>query len=70
MQAVWDRVSRSAANRDKLPDEAFLRLRGMLFFGPAFMVTANKLTFREDIKQTLTTVAKGPHKPSSCRLSQ
>lgn len=29
--------------QDVLPDEAFRRLRGTLFFGPAFRVTRNKV---------------------------
>ncbi len=33
---------RTAASKDSLPDEVFRRLRGALFFGPAFRVTRNK----------------------------
>lgn len=40
---------RSAAARDVLPDACFSRIRGMLFFGPAFRVTRNKLSFRDNL---------------------
>jgi structural maintenance of chromosomes flexible hinge domain-containing protein 1 len=36
------RQKRTAASKDSLPDEVFSRLRGALFFGPAFRVTRNK----------------------------
>jgi structural maintenance of chromosomes flexible hinge domain-containing protein 1 len=36
------RQKRNAHARDVIPDEAFGRLRGALFFGPAFRVTRNK----------------------------
>jgi structural maintenance of chromosomes flexible hinge domain-containing protein 1 len=36
------RQKRSAQVKDSVPDEAFNRLRGALFFGPAFKVTRNK----------------------------
>jgi hypothetical protein len=36
------RRKRNAISKDTLPDEAFCRLRGTLFFGPAFHVTRNK----------------------------
>ncbi|KAK9820414.1 hypothetical protein WJX72_010046 [[Myrmecia] bisecta] len=49
------RSKRNAAGRDALPDEAFLRLRGALFFGPAFKVTRNKLTFRDNLPELLAT---------------
>jgi hypothetical protein len=56
-QAV--RAKRSSAARDALPDEAFLRLRGTLFFGPAFLVTRNKLTFRDNLQQLLADASPG-----------
>ncbi|KAF8056436.1 SMCHD1 [Scenedesmus sp. PABB004] len=43
------RSKRTAAARDLLPDEAFARIRGALFFGPGFRVTRNKLTFRDNL---------------------
>lgn len=36
------RRKRNATSKDALPDEVFRRLRGTLFFGPAFHVTRNK----------------------------
>lgn len=36
------RQKRSAQAKDAVPDEAFARLRGALFFGPGFRVTRNK----------------------------
>lgn len=45
------RTKRNAAGKDVLPDAAFLRLRGALFFGPGFRVTRNKLTFRDNLAQ-------------------
>lgn len=48
---------RSAAARNTLPDECFQRLRGMLFFGPSFRVTRNKLSFRDDLHTLLETAA-------------
>lgn len=36
------RQKRNAAGKDAMPDEVFNRLRGALFFGPAFRVTRNK----------------------------
>ena len=41
------------AARDAVPDEVFGRLRGALFFGPAWLVTRNKLTFRDDLRGLL-----------------
>jgi len=38
-----------------IPDESFLRLRGALFFGPGFLVTRNKLTFRDNLQECLAT---------------
>ena len=56
-QAV--RAKRSAASRDTLPDEAFLRLRGALFFGPGFKVTRNKLLFRDNLQELLAAAVPG-----------
>eukprot|EP00873_Tetraselmis_striata_P016358 jgi/Tetstr1/436622/TSEL_025418.t1 len=47
------RAKRSAAARDILPDEVFSRLRGALFFGPNFLVTRNKLNFRDNLQDLL-----------------
>ena len=57
MQAV--RLKRKAGARDALPDEAFLRLRGALFFGPGFLVTRNKLTFRDNLAELLAAAVPG-----------
>ena len=51
LQAV--RLKRGAAAKDVIPDESFLRLRGALFFGPGFLVTRNKLTFRDNLQDLL-----------------
>ena len=68
-QAVRDR--RAGAAKDRLPDEVFLRLRGSLFFGPSFLVTRNKLTFRDNLQQLLADASPGkqPIKPVSWLLS-
>jgi hypothetical protein len=50
---------RSTAGRDELPEEVFTRLRGVLFFGPEFGVTRNKLTFRDNLKELLEKSASG-----------
>ena len=42
-----------------MPDEAFRRLRGALFFGPAFRVTRNKLLFRDNLQELLATAVPG-----------
>jgi hypothetical protein len=47
------RTKRTAAARDILPDEVFSRLRGALFFGPNFLVTRNKLNFRDNLQELL-----------------
>eukprot|EP00884_Botryococcus_braunii_P005311 jgi/Botrbrau1/14781/Bobra.0284s0014.2 len=47
------RTKRSAAVRDALPDEVFCRIRGALFFGPEFLVTRNKLSFRDNLNELL-----------------
>lgn len=57
LQAI--RIKRSSATRDALPDEAFMRLRGSLFFGPAFLVTRNKLTFRDNLQELLASSSPG-----------
>ena len=56
-QAV--RAKRSSASRDALPEEAFMRLRGSLFFGPAFLVTRNKLTFRDTLQALRAAASPG-----------
>ena len=58
MQAV--RTKRGAAARDVIPDESFLRLRGALFFGPGFLVTRNKLTFRDNLQELLAFAVASP----------
>lgn len=60
-QAV--RAKRTAAARDALPDEAFARVRGALFFGPAFRVTRNKLTFRDNLAELLAAASPGVLEP-------
>lgn len=55
------RAKRTAAARDALPDEAFARVRGALFFGPAFRVTRNKLTFRDNLAELLAAASPGAH---------
>ncbi|KAI8466921.1 MAG: hypothetical protein J3K34DRAFT_524164 [Monoraphidium minutum] len=47
------RLKRTAAAKDLLPDEAFGRVRGALFFGPGWRVTRNKLMFRDNLPQLL-----------------
>jgi hypothetical protein len=47
------RTKRGAQGKDALPDEVFRRIKGSLFFGPAFRVTRNKLLFRDDLKELL-----------------
>lgn len=53
------RAKRSAAARDALPDEVFSRIRGALFFGPSFLVTRNKLSFRDNLTQLLQVATSG-----------
>jgi len=62
MQAV--RTKRSAASKDKLPDEVFYRIRGALFFGPGFKVTRNKLLFRDNLQELLAAAVPGVRKPT------
>ena len=57
VQAV--RLKRRAGARDAIPDEAFLRVRGALFFGPGFLVTRNKLTFRDNLAELLAAAVPG-----------
>ena len=45
--------------QDTIPDEAFGRLRGTLFFGPAFRVTRNKLLFRDNLGEVLAAAVPG-----------
>ena len=53
------RAKRTAAGRDALPDEAFGRVRGALFFGPGWRVTRNKLTFRDNLPALLADAMPG-----------
>ena len=53
------RQKRTAQAKDVLPDEAFRRLRGALFFGPGFRVTRNKLLFRDNLPEILATAVPG-----------
>lgn len=57
LQAV--KAKRSGSRKDTLPDEAFLRLKGALFFGPGFKVTRNKLLFRDNLQELLTAAVPG-----------
>jgi hypothetical protein len=45
------------AGKDAVPDDAFRRLRGALFFGPSWRVTRNKLMFRDNLQQALAAAA-------------
>ncbi|KAK9800826.1 hypothetical protein WJX73_002958 [Symbiochloris irregularis] len=49
------RLKRRSGVKDALPDEVFLRLRGALFFGPGFLVTRNKLNFRDNLLELLSS---------------
>ncbi|KAL4443930.1 hypothetical protein ABPG75_011667 [Micractinium tetrahymenae] len=53
------RSKRNAQAKDAIPDEAFRRLRGALFFGPAFRVTRNKLLFRDNLAEVLAGAVPG-----------
>ena len=57
------RAKRSAASKDTLPDEVFMRIRGALFFGAGFKVTRNKLLFRDNLQELLAAAVPGeqPH---------
>ena len=58
-QATRANKGRSAARKDALPDEVFLRLKGALFFGPGFKVTRNKLLFRDNLQELLAAAVPG-----------
>ncbi|GFR47073.1 hypothetical protein Agub_g8760, partial [Astrephomene gubernaculifera] len=45
----------STSGKDYLPDDVFGRIRGALFFGPAWRVTRNKLTFRDSLPELLAS---------------
>jgi structural maintenance of chromosomes flexible hinge domain-containing protein 1 len=53
------RCRRSAAARDALPDAVFRRIWGCAFFGPRFLVTRNKLTFRDNLQELLAKATPG-----------
>lgn len=53
------KAKRSAARKDTLPDEAFLRLKGALFCGPGFKVTRNKLLFSDNLQELLAKAIPG-----------
>ena len=63
-------MKRTAATRDALPDEAFARVRGALFFGPAFRVTRNKLTFRDNLAELLAAASPGASQRCLCQSAQ
>ncbi len=50
---------RSVMARDVLPEEVFTRLRGVLFFSANFLVTRNKLTFRDNLQELLAAATPG-----------
>ena len=62
-QATRANKGRSAARKDALPDEVFLRLKGALFFGPGFKVTRNKLLFRDNLQELLAAAVPGVLEP-------
>ena len=66
-QAV--RSKRGAAAKDVIPDDSFLRLRGALFFGASFLVTRNKLTFRDNLQELLAAAvpSESEKQASSCQ---
>ncbi|KAL3158051.1 hypothetical protein ABBQ32_011660 [Trebouxia sp. C0010 RCD-2024] len=53
------RAKRTAASKDTLPDEVFMRIRGALFFGAGFKVTRNKLLFRDNLQELLAAAVPG-----------
>ncbi|KXZ46758.1 hypothetical protein GPECTOR_41g723 [Gonium pectorale] len=55
IDAVRSKLRLSASGKDSLPDEVFGRIRGALFFGPAWRVTRNKLTFRDPLQELLAS---------------
>ncbi len=46
-----------------------MRLRGSLFFGPAFLVTRNKLTFRDNLQELLASSSPGLV-PLTCQVEE
>ena len=66
LQAV--RLKRRSSVKDAIPNEAFMRIRGSLFFGPSFLVTRNKLTFRDNLAELLAAAVPGA--PWEAALSQ
>ncbi|PNW82785.1 hypothetical protein CHLRE_06g294050v5 [Chlamydomonas reinhardtii] len=59
IEAVRAKLRGSASGKDYVPDEVFRRIRGALFFGPAWRVTRNKLTFRDPLQQLLAAATPG-----------
>ncbi|EFJ52379.1 hypothetical protein VOLCADRAFT_86759 [Volvox carteri f. nagariensis] len=55
IDALRSKMRGSSSGKDYLPDEVFGRIRGALFFGPAWRVTRNKLTFRDPLPELLAT---------------
>ncbi|GLI61005.1 hypothetical protein VaNZ11_003267, partial [Volvox africanus] len=53
IEALRTKMRGSSSGKDYLPDEVFRRIRGALFFGPAWRVTRNKLTFRDPLLELL-----------------
>lgn len=45
--------------KEAIPDQAFMRLRGALFFGADFAVTRNRVTFQESLEELLATAVPG-----------
>ena len=64
-------VGQSRLHADDIPDAVFLRIRGALFLGPAFGVTRNKLTFRDNIAELLKDAPakdrRGSNAGEACR---
>ncbi|KAG2443092.1 hypothetical protein HYH02_009506 [Chlamydomonas schloesseri] len=59
IEAVRAKLRGSASGKDYVPEEVFRRIRGALFFGPAWRVTRNKLTFRDPLQQLLAAATPG-----------
>ncbi|GLC56261.1 hypothetical protein PLESTB_001085700 [Pleodorina starrii] len=55
IEALRTKLRGSSSGKDYLPDDVFGRIRGALFFGPAWRVTRNKLTFRDPLPELLAT---------------
>ncbi|GIL94923.1 hypothetical protein Vretimale_1033 [Volvox reticuliferus] len=53
IEALRTKLRGSSSGKDYLPDDVFGRIRGALFFGPAWRVTRNKLTFRDPLSELL-----------------